>query len=56
MSVIPGTRKEKNLIDNFAANDVELTEEEKQSIRNIAESFKVAGERYIPAHLAMVGL
>ncbi|GAB5594015.1 hypothetical protein Unana1_08915 [Umbelopsis nana] len=56
MFVIPGTRKEKNLIDNFAANDVELTEEEKQSIRNIAESFKVAGERYIPAHLAMVGL
>ncbi|KAH8553712.1 putative aldo/keto reductase [Umbelopsis sp. PMI_123] len=56
MCVIPGTRKEKNLIDNFAASDVKLTEEEKQSNRNIAESFKVAGERYSPEQLAMVGL
>lgn len=56
MFVIPGTRKEKNLIENFAANEVELTEEEKRSIRNIAESFQVAGERYAPEALAMVGL
>ncbi|KAH8549008.1 auxin-induced protein PCNT115 [Umbelopsis sp. PMI_123] len=56
MFVIPGTRKEKNLLDNFAANNVKLTEDEKQSIRIIAESFKVAGERYVPAQLAMVGL
>ncbi|KAH8548074.1 aldo/keto reductase [Umbelopsis sp. PMI_123] len=44
--VIPGTRKEKYLVDNFEAGSLQLTSEEVAEIRDITESFNVAGERY----------
>ncbi|KAG2178640.1 hypothetical protein INT44_001793, partial [Umbelopsis vinacea] len=44
--VIPGTRKEKYLLENFAAGSIQLTSEEIAEVRRITESFKVSGDRY----------
>jgi aryl-alcohol dehydrogenase-like predicted oxidoreductase len=44
--VIPGTRKEKYLLENVAAGSMQLTSEEIAEIRRINESFQVSGERY----------
>ncbi|KAG2179876.1 hypothetical protein INT43_003662 [Umbelopsis isabellina] len=46
--VIPGTRKEKYLLENLAAGSVQLSKEEMTEVRQIAESFDVSGERYNP--------
>lgn len=42
--VIPGTRRVKYLEENWAANWVELTDDEEKELRNLAESSKLAGE------------
>ncbi|CAO3661538.1 unnamed protein product [Umbelopsis vinacea] len=52
--VIPGTRKEKYLLDNVAGGSVKLTKQEQDEVRHIAESFEVAGERYNPEMMAIV--
>ncbi|GAB5590240.1 hypothetical protein Unana1_05140 [Umbelopsis nana] len=52
--VIPGTRKEKYLLENVAGGSVTLTEEELGELRRITESFQVSGERYNPTMMAMV--
>ncbi|KAH8547783.1 aldo/keto reductase [Umbelopsis sp. PMI_123] len=44
--VIPGTRKEKYLLDNAAGGSVQLSKEEVDHIRALSESFQPAGERY----------
>ncbi|KAJ2957376.1 hypothetical protein NQZ79_g6899 [Umbelopsis isabellina] len=50
--VIPGTRKEKYLLENMAAGDIQLSKQELDEVRKIAESFDVAGERYNPEMMA----
>ncbi|KAH8547784.1 putative oxidoreductase, partial [Umbelopsis sp. PMI_123] len=44
--VIPGTRKEKYLLDNVTGGTIQLTKEDIDDIRNIAETFQVSGDRY----------
>ncbi|KAJ2960997.1 hypothetical protein NQZ79_g3762 [Umbelopsis isabellina] len=53
--VIPGTRKEKYLIENMSAGAVQLSNEELGEVRAIAESFEVSGERYNPEMMQFVG-
>ncbi|OOQ83837.1 Aldo-keto reductase yakc [NADP(+)] [Penicillium brasilianum] len=55
MIAIPGTTKVKRLEENWASRDIELTEEEKQEFRRIIDAAKPLGNRYAPAHQAMVG-
>ncbi|KAJ5496565.1 hypothetical protein N7463_008552 [Penicillium fimorum] len=55
MIPIPGTTKAARLEENWASRDIELTEEEKQAMRQIIDAAKPHGERYGPAHKAMVG-
>lgn len=52
---IPGTTKPGRLEENWASRDIELSEEEKADMRRIIESAKPQGNRYGPAHQAMVG-
>ena len=52
---IPGTTKPKRLEENWASRDIELTDEEKAEMRRIVEQAKPQGNRYGPAHQAMVG-
>ncbi|KAF4464918.1 alcohol dehydrogenase [Fusarium albosuccineum] len=52
---IPGTTKPGRLEENFASRDVELTDDEKADLRRILDSVKPEGNRYGPAHQAMVG-
>jgi aryl-alcohol dehydrogenase-like predicted oxidoreductase len=52
--VIPGTRKEKYLLDNVESASLTLTTEEMAEIRRITESFSVSGDRYNPTMMAMV--
>lgn len=52
---IPGTTKSKRLEENWASRNVELTDEEKAEMRRIVEQAKPEGNRYGPAHQAMVG-
>ncbi|KAJ5199775.1 hypothetical protein N7491_009428 [Penicillium cf. griseofulvum] len=52
---IPGTTKAARLEENWASRDIELTEEEKQAMRKIIDAAKPHGNRYGPAHQAMVG-
>jgi len=52
--VIPGTRKEKYLLDNVAGGSIKLTPEEVAEVRHITDSFNVAGERYNPEMMAIV--
>ncbi|KAK7957964.1 hypothetical protein PG996_010592 [Apiospora saccharicola] len=42
--VIPGTRRVKYLEENWAANWVELTDDEEKELRQLAESSELAGE------------
>lgn len=55
MTAIPGTTKKSRLEGNWASRDVELTEEGKGEMRKIIEAAKPSGNRYAPAHQAMVG-
>jgi hypothetical protein len=55
MIAIPGTTKPARLEENWASREVELTEEEKKEMRRIVDQAKPSGNRYGPAHQAMVG-
>jgi aryl-alcohol dehydrogenase-like predicted oxidoreductase len=52
---IPGTTKLKRLEENIGAADIELTVADLHKIREAASHIQVEGERYAPAHMAMVG-
>ncbi|KAH7169664.1 NADP-dependent oxidoreductase domain-containing protein [Fusarium flagelliforme] len=52
---IPGTTKSGRLEENWASRDIELRDEEKRELRQIIDSVKPQGNRYGPAHQAMVG-
>ncbi|KAJ5805165.1 hypothetical protein N7474_011052 [Penicillium riverlandense] len=52
---IAGTTKASRLEENWASRDIELTEEDKQEMRKIIDSAKPHGNRYAPAHQALVG-
>ncbi|KAF1922836.1 putative aldo-keto reductase [Didymella exigua CBS 183.55] len=52
---IPGTTKASRLEENFASREVELTDEEQSEMRKIIDAAKPAGNRYGPAHQALVG-
>ena len=51
---IPGTKKEKYLVENNKAAEVKLTQQEIDEIDGIINSFKVAGQRYAPAMMSSV--
>lgn len=55
MIAIPGTTKPKRLEENWASRDVQLTDEEKNQMRRIVDAAKPQGDRYSPAHQAMIG-
>jgi aryl-alcohol dehydrogenase-like predicted oxidoreductase len=55
MIAIPGTTKATRLEENWASRDIELSEEERREMRSIVDKAKPVGERYGPAHRAMVG-
>lgn len=55
MIAIPGTTKAKRLEENFAARNVDLTDEELQEMRKIIDAAKPQGNRYSAQHQAMVG-
>lgn len=55
MIAIPGTTKVKRLEENWASQEIELTEEEKAEMRRIIDAAKPHGNRYPPAQQAMVG-
>jgi aryl-alcohol dehydrogenase-like predicted oxidoreductase len=44
--VIPGTRKEKYLLDNVAGGALQLSKAEVDEVRNTATTFEVSGDRY----------
>ena len=52
---IPGTTKLHRLEENLAAAAVELTPEDLKEIAAAAGRLQVEGDRYAPAHMAMVG-
>lgn len=51
---IPGTTKEKNLIDNNKAAHIQLSKEEIAEIDGVINSFKVSGDRYDPQFMKNV--
>jgi aryl-alcohol dehydrogenase-like predicted oxidoreductase len=53
---IPGTKRVKYLEQNFAANQVQLTPQDLQAIRDIISSLPSVGNRYPDLHMASVGL
>ena len=55
MIPIPGTTKVHRLEENWACRSVELTDEEKQEMRQIIDAAKPYGNRYSAAGQAMVG-
>ncbi|KUL88439.1 hypothetical protein ZTR_05464 [Talaromyces verruculosus] len=55
MIAIPGTTKPKRLEENWASREIEFTPEEFQEMRRIVDASKPAGNRYGPAHQALVG-
>ncbi|KAJ4344816.1 uncharacterized protein N0V89_012560 [Didymosphaeria variabile] len=55
MIAIPGTTKKQRLEENWASREVELSEEEKKSMRELLDRAKPAGNRYPPEMQAMVG-
>lgn len=55
MIAIPGTTKAKRLEENWASREIEMTDEEKKEMRGIIDAAKPHGNRYGPAHQAMVG-
>ena len=52
---IPGTTKLARLEENIAAADIRLTRHDLAAIEDAASRIEVAGERYAPTQLAMVG-
>ncbi|GAB5591212.1 hypothetical protein Unana1_06112 [Umbelopsis nana] len=54
--VIPGTRKEKYLLENFSSGAVQLSKEEIDQVRKVAETFEVAGDRYPSDGMNLVNL
>ncbi|KAG2173007.1 hypothetical protein INT44_006980 [Umbelopsis vinacea] len=44
--VIPGTRKEKYLVDNAASGSLQLSKDDLNQIRTLSEAFQPSGERY----------
>ncbi|HEY2050403.1 MAG TPA: aldo/keto reductase [Caulobacteraceae bacterium] len=52
---IPGTTRLHRLEENIAAVEIELTEAELRDISAAASRIQPEGDRYAPAHLAMVG-
>lgn len=52
---IPGTKSAKRVEENFAAREVELTEQEEKEIRQLVEEAKPAGNRYSDFHMSLVG-
>lgn len=55
MIAIPGTTKAGRLEENWKSREVELSEEELKEMRRIIDAAKPHGNRYGPAHQAMVG-
>lgn len=55
MIAIPGTTKPERLEENWASRDIDLTEEEKEEIRQKINDAKPHGNRYNEAFQAMVG-
>lgn len=49
---IPGTTRLEGLKENIASNEVKFSAEELKEIRNILDSFKVAGDRYPAVQMA----
>ena len=54
MIAIPGTTKPKRLEENWASRDIILTEEEQAELRIIIEKSKPHGNRFGPAHEAVI--
>ncbi|KAM5360706.1 hypothetical protein ACJZ2D_013584 [Fusarium nematophilum] len=52
---IPGTTKPKRLEENFGSRDIQLTDEEKQELREIINKAKPHGNRYGERNQALVG-
>ena len=52
---IPGTTKLARLEENIGAADIRLTRDDLAAIEEAASRIEVAGERYAPTQLAMVG-
>ena len=52
---IPGTTKLHRLEENIRAAGVHLTRADLDEIEHAASNIEIAGERYVPAQLAMVG-
>jgi aryl-alcohol dehydrogenase-like predicted oxidoreductase len=52
---IPGTTKLARLEENIGAADIRLTRDDLAAIEDAASRIEVAGERYAPTQLAMVG-
>jgi aryl-alcohol dehydrogenase-like predicted oxidoreductase len=53
--VIPGTRKEKYLIDNTASGSLQLSKEDLNQIRTLSEAFQPSGDRYDENGMKMLG-
>ncbi|CAO3697137.1 unnamed protein product [Umbelopsis ramanniana] len=53
--VIPGTRKEKYLIDNAASGSIQLSKEDLNEIRTLSEAFQPSGDRYDEYGMKMLG-
>jgi aryl-alcohol dehydrogenase-like predicted oxidoreductase len=51
---IPGTKKIKYLEENVAAVNIQLSEQEKATIRKAVEGAEVAGERYPPGDIELI--
>lgn len=52
---IPGTRVSSRLDENFAARNVELSQDELDEIRHLIDNNRPVGERYSAAKLALCG-
>ncbi|PWY73424.1 aldo-keto reductase [Aspergillus eucalypticola CBS 122712] len=55
MIAIPGTTKAHRLEQNWASQEIDLTDEEKAEMRKIIDAAKPQGNRYNERHQAMVG-
>jgi aryl-alcohol dehydrogenase-like predicted oxidoreductase len=55
MIAIPGTTKARRLEENWASRGIEFSDEEWREMRRIIDVAKPVGNRYGPAHQAMVG-
>jgi diketogulonate reductase-like aldo/keto reductase len=55
MIAIPGTTKASRLEENFASRTIELTKEERETMRKLIDGAKVHGNRYNELNQARVG-